>query len=365
AAIAKAASIIPASKPLILRVPSEAVIQELTTKRARNEDNDWVDKTESDAQRTAIANIRAREAWTAFIMTPLKGKNASVKKARDAAKAANEAGPIEELTAPPPEFTIHGARLCASTQSSLYRSLIKKRKPTTRRHTAMNLDIIRWAAAGLGRKTPPSDAQIWKATRSPVMLRAERAFLYKTVHEAHRVGGFWEKIQNYENRAVCGVCDCTESIEHILTDCEGSGCYIIWRLAESLWRRKTSKPWPGNAYGTIMASCMASFEDDKDGSVSRFYKILIATSAYMIWVIRCERRIQRGEHPEKRHTRTEIHNRWVAKINQRLNLDRAMANGSRYGTKALARKTVLKTWLGALDDEESLPEDWIWKSAVL
>ncbi|EIN05876.1 hypothetical protein PUNSTDRAFT_46696 [Punctularia strigosozonata HHB-11173 SS5] len=101
-AIAKAASLIPTSKPLILHVKSKAVIQELMKKRARNEDGDWINKAESNAQRAAIANIRAREAWTAFIMTLLKGRNTSVKQAREAAKEVTEAGPVEELTVPPP-----------------------------------------------------------------------------------------------------------------------------------------------------------------------------------------------------------------------------------------------------------------------
>ncbi|EIN07927.1 hypothetical protein PUNSTDRAFT_69359 [Punctularia strigosozonata HHB-11173 SS5] len=362
-AIAQAASTIPASKPIIFRVPNESIIRELTKNRKCREDQDWLGE-EAGAMKSAIANIRAREGWTAFLLSPLKAKHEGTSKARDLARDAISHEVVRPWPEIPDGFELRGAKLSTATQSELYRRLVKTRKPSQRRRTAINLDIIRWAAKDLN-GTPPTDGHIWKATRDPVLLRNERAFLFKTIHDAHRVGEYWEKITNYENRAVCGVCDCMETMEHILTECEGSGCKIIWKLAEKLWKEKTNRRWPGTSFGTILAGEMASLKGDRDGSASRFLKIIIATSSHLIWVIRCERRIQRGEHPEKRHTANEIHNRWVAKVNHRLHLDQAMANKRRYESKAVSRKTVLATWSGTLLEEESLPENWIRKDAVL
>jgi hypothetical protein len=53
---------------------------------------------------------------------------------------------------------------------------------------------------------------------------------------------------------------------------------------------------------------------------NRLYRILMSESAFLIWKLRCERRITKEDNPEKFHSETEIHNRWVATINSRLNL---------------------------------------------
>ena len=49
----------------------------------------------------------------------------------------------------------------------------------------------------------------------------------------------------------------------------------------------------------------------------------------------------------------------------RLKIDRLLTDISRYGTRALNIKKVLKTWDSVLMDNENLPEDWSWQSGVL
>ncbi|KAJ7933193.1 hypothetical protein B0H13DRAFT_1592627, partial [Mycena leptocephala] len=90
-------------------------------------------------------------------------------------------------------------------------------------------------------------------------------------------------------------------------------------------------------------------------------KIIISESAYLIWKIRCERVISR----KSVHDLSEIHNRWVTCMNNRLKIDRLLTDTSRYGRRALNIKTVLRTWDGVLMDNKNLPDNWIWQSGVL
>ncbi|KAJ7889015.1 hypothetical protein B0H13DRAFT_1626844, partial [Mycena leptocephala] len=46
-------------------------------------------------------------------------------------------------------------------------------------------------------------------------------------------------------------------------------------------------------------------------------------------------------------------------------IDRLLTDTSRYGSRALDIKTVLKTWDGVLMDNKNLPDNWIWQSGVL
>ena len=55
----------------------------------------------------------------------------------------------------------------------------------------------------------------------------------------------------------------------------------------------------------------------QDGTRNLLFRILITESAHLIWVLRCERRIARGNNPNNHHTAEAVKNRWY-KINERM-----------------------------------------------
>ena len=55
---------------------------------------------------------------------------------------------------------------------------------------------------------------------------------------------------------------------------------------------------------------------------TRLFKILVSESAYLIWKLRCERRIKLQDENNDPHPHQEIRHRWLATINKRLTLDR-------------------------------------------
>ncbi|KAJ7318042.1 hypothetical protein DFH08DRAFT_715144, partial [Mycena albidolilacea] len=95
----------------------------------------------------------------------------------------------------------------------------------------------------------------------------------------------------------------------------------------------------------------------------RLYRILMSKSAYQIWLIRNNRVISRDGAPAPED---EIIKKWKFSINQRLQVDKSLANRPIRGKHpALAQKLVLETWSGTLDNEDSLPANWLQEPRVL
>ncbi|KAI0059431.1 hypothetical protein BV25DRAFT_1860361, partial [Artomyces pyxidatus] len=95
-----------------------------------------------------------------------------------------------------------------------------------------------------------------------------------------------------------------------------------------------------------------------DDGASRLLRILISESAYLIWVLRCERVIS-----ERQHTATTITTRWTTAINDRLHTDQL--NASRLVRTSTAVIRAQQTWVGTLARESQLPGDWPKSHEVL
>ncbi|KAJ7144037.1 hypothetical protein C8R44DRAFT_601694, partial [Mycena epipterygia] len=210
-----------------------------------------------------------------------------------------------------------------------------------------------------------SEAEIWASFRVKDFLPRTAQFLWKNMHNAHRVGKYWTHIPECEDRAICSSCGVLEDIEHILVECECPGREKIWGAAKSLWLEKEPQ-WPEVSLGSILGCGLAEFRDGRgrvDRGAQRLYRILMSESAYTIWLVRNDRVIKRNGEPA---SEDEIINKWKFAINQRLQIDKLMANRPRKGKHpALAPKLVIETWSNTLDNEESLPADWLKEPRVL
>jgi ribonuclease HI len=357
----------PQEEALLIKTDSKYVINGLTRHLQQWENNGWIGVANKELFQTIAAWMRARGNTTDLQWVKghsgEKGNEEADKLAAEGATLPHE----EHLDLSTPEnFTITGAQLSNMTQSSLYKGILEYKQTSETRGTKIQLDLTRWAIKDLSGKLP-SDAIIWKSLRSKTITKSIREFLWKCMHNAHKVGKFWNNIPKYEQRATCPTCNEEESMEHILTECSIPGQQMIWNLTKTLWTKKYST-WPQLRYGMILGCSMGKFTNQaghiKPGA-NRLFQILISESAYMIWKIRCERRIQNEDNPEKYHSETEIHNRWLAMINNRLSMDCLMTNKRRYGRKALKPKDVMLTWNGVLMDQENLPDNWLWQSGVL
>jgi ribonuclease HI len=366
-AVLQAIKLVPRHIPLLIKTDSKYVINGLTKHLDEWEDRGWINAPNGEVFKTTVAWLRARTSKTQFQW--VKGHNGELgNEQADRLAAEGAAHPQEpemDLSAPP-NFELTGAKLGTMSQAMLYKGILAGRKKTIRQNTLIQLDIVRGAVEQIN-GLPPIDANIWKAAQSKDFSRQVQIFLWKNLHKLYKVGPFWDIAPEQEHRGTCPVCQTEESMEHILLDCSAPGQKCIWDLARRLWLKK-HETWPHMTLGAIMGCGLISYKNTKgrpDTGKNRLFRIVISESAYLIWKLRCERRIKYNDDPAHHHSKTEIHNRWLAIINKRLKLDCITADRGRYGKKAIKPFKVKQTWSRVLQNESNLPEDWIWQSGVL
>ncbi|KAJ7064028.1 hypothetical protein C8F01DRAFT_984071, partial [Mycena amicta] len=192
-----------------------------------------------------------------------------------------------------------GAKLSEMTQSLLYKHIRARKTAKDRKQTVENLKLIQCShKANFG--ALPTNGSIWSSIRTKNLSQKARNFFWKSIHGAHRIGRYWKNIPMMEDREKCSHCGETESLQHILIECERPGRKEIWRLAKTLWEKK-SLPWHEPSLSSVLGAGLAVFRDPNGKELkgsSRLYKILLSESVFLIWKIRCEVVIQNDAVPK-------------------------------------------------------------------
>ncbi|KAJ7192445.1 hypothetical protein GGX14DRAFT_406388 [Mycena pura] len=181
----------------------------------------------------------------------------------------------------------------------------------------------------------------------------------------YRLGRDWDVIPHCEDRVVCPSCGVEETLEHILLQCTTPGQREIWQAAKELWLRGNST-WPVDSVGAILGCGLATFKNRKGCTArgkQRLFRILVSESAFTIWKLRNERRIN----PDvDTYTEGEVLNRWYAVINARLDIDRALARRPAKGKlPSLPPDLVLNTWSSVITAAGAPPANWLREPRVL
>ncbi|KAJ7155938.1 hypothetical protein C8R43DRAFT_1125843 [Mycena crocata] len=311
-----------------------------------------------------VASLRRRKAKTTFKKVQahvgIPGNEAADELANNgSAKLVPDTVSVKPAAA----FTLPGAKLQAMTQSSAYKIIrkLKMNKGTYQRKLARKAttENMAYAKAATDDNDEVASAKtIWKSTRHKDVSRSIRFFLWMLIHDGYKVGKHWDNIPGHEDKGPCSVCRESETMQHILTRCKGSGQEQVWELASEIWKLKTGEDLPKPVMGQIMA-CAAIKR--RDAGTSRLFRIVVSESAHLIWRIRCERVLKEEPVP----TRNELHNRWMRAINGRLQMDCELTNKRKYEKKALLKEVVQNTWSKVLKDETNLPKDWTRETGVL
>ncbi|KAJ7842588.1 hypothetical protein B0H13DRAFT_2239369 [Mycena leptocephala] len=312
----------------------------------------WVNVKHKEVLRCLAAELKARKGPTLFeVAEPGSATKEFCRKATTLAKQSVRGTTVTTVDLSVPDgMALPGMSLTENRQRSFYRGIReeKTREVPTRTATRKHLD--------LSFKKYVSDEEIWMATRGKDILPRTAQFLWKSLHNAHKVGHYWTHIPECEERAICQTCGTEEDLEHILTKCESPGQEIVWGEVKKVWAKKTEN-WPTPSLGVILGCGLAEFRD------KRLYRIMISEAAYLIWKIRNERVINRDRTPA---TEQEIINKWNYHINHRLQVDIILANRPPEGKRStLVPKKVLETWSGTLDREGAMPENWLREPRVL
>jgi hypothetical protein len=312
-----------------------------------------------------LAALRSRGGVTQFRKATSEGDNTGYLGAKKLAKQGTAKDVYDE---PDPEihpsFNLTGAQLVTMTQSLAYKGICELKNLKCRRGTTRMLAITRHAVKEQT-GTFPDDRQVWKSTRHRDFSKIFRTFIWKSIQNTHKIGEYWENIDNYGHRASCQKCGTMESLEHILLQCDILGQKTVWQSTRELWLKKHGT-WPELAnIGAITGCGLIEFRDRGKPlrGENRAYRILISESAHFIWKLRWAR--IHSEKPEEEWPKeTEIHNRWLAIINARLSLDKS-STSQKYGKKATKQQIVLSTWEKLLKDERDLPRNWLKTPGVL
>ncbi|KAJ7670106.1 ribonuclease H-like protein [Mycena polygramma] len=359
----------PSTTILNFVLQSKHVVSKLTVALPKQESDGWIGEKDKTLLMAITAALRVRGNRCTFRVADNKDDRVKFKCVQTLANIAMNGDPEDEYIVDPDElytdipsrYQLQGLSLANTSQATFYAAIRATHTHPERMKTIIMLDRTRYAVNDQCGKTPQNE-DIWKSIRDRDIDRRVRNFLWKSMHQSYKCGEYWRSITNFEQLAVCHSCNVDDSLEHSLVECSAPGQEIIWSLCMKLWNMK-HREMPTMSIGLIMGCGLTRFKDSKGKNfpgANRLFKIIVSESAYLIWKLRCERVIQ-----HKSHTESEIHNRWVTCLNNRLKIDRLLTDRSRYGDRALNFKTVLDTWDGVLMDNKNLPENWIWQSGVL
>ena len=353
----------PHFSPLEIISDSTYVINGLTEHLHHWEDRGWILVQNDHLFKAAAYLLKRRSARTAF--TWVKG-HSGTQGNEESDKLAKE-GALKDVPEQidlqiPTEFDLQGAKLATIDQSTAYQGIRKSRQPPPRQDAQENLQIIRRAIENIN-GTKETDATIWAGVRKPIIQTRVRQFLYKTIHQAYKIGEKWIGIPNGEQKALCTKCRQTESMQHILLQCQHDARKLIWEKAKELWPHGQQR-WPEITIGMIMGIGCVALQDEnhaenrrnatsiKTRGQTRLLQIIVAEASHLIWVIRCERVIQ-----NKEHSTPEIIARWIRKINDRLTEDRITVTQIKRGPTL--HRLVNATWKDAIRKQGLQHENWI------
>ncbi|KAJ6537967.1 hypothetical protein B0H19DRAFT_1079062 [Mycena capillaripes] len=309
----------------------------------------WLGVRHRNALRCLAAELKARRGPTLLVVTkPGAAGRDLVRQATLLAKQAaiNDRVPTFDLSIPN-GMALPGVSLTGNRQRTFYRSIreMKAKDVATRPSTQKKLDAVR-EKIGDSFEKYVSDEEIWTSARSRDILPRAAQFLWKSMHNAHKVGHYWSHIPECEDREMCSKCGVEESLEHILVECQSPGQEVVWKAAEAVWAGK-HRDWPSISLGGVLGCGLADFRDGqgkKDEGAERLYRILMSEAAYLIWKIRNDRVINRSGEPTME---TEIMNKWKYNIEHRVQVDITLASRTpKNGRPTLVPQLVWDTWSG-------------------
>ena len=162
-----------------------------------------------------------------------------------------------------PVYPITGAKLSKMTQSLAYKG-IRQRKLCLNSHcreaTVKIISQIQNEVEDVTGKKPNED-WIWMVTQHKGFSRYARYFLWMATHDTYQICNYWLKEsfrEEIQSRSECRHCGVTETMKHILTQCETPGQKEIWGLAEQMWTRKKLE-WRQLWVGSIITYRLAEF----------------------------------------------------------------------------------------------------------
>ncbi|PBK84287.1 hypothetical protein ARMGADRAFT_1048260 [Armillaria gallica] len=341
--------------PLHNKTSSKYILHNLSLSFKKNEDAGFIGVPNKEIIQATIASLRSRKQTMMIEWIKKADRHPDHDKAKLLVIEGVEKQQDNTIKLDiDPKLKITGAALNKLSQNRAYKAF----------HENANIKLAIEGAKECF-KINTTKAEIWKSIRSRDIDRSTRYLLWMMIHDAYRIGVKWLNFgPQYHPRAYCSHCNNNiENMCHILTECSSPGQKEIWELTKELLEQRDI-PWCNPNILLILACTSPTFKSQnghREYRKERFFKIVVSSSVQTIWNTWCERVIQQDNIP---FTPEEIRNRWMKKINRRLELDCLMTK-ERFGKKALRKDLVIQTWAGSILNEHQLPQDWTEVGGVL
>ncbi|KAF8301080.1 hypothetical protein DL93DRAFT_2145638 [Clavulina sp. PMI_390] len=391
-AILEAARRVPATANIHIKTDSMWVIRNLTVNEQANSSRGYIGVKNGKLIQATVSTLKMRSGSTDFEWV----------KGHSGIEGNEEADTLAALGAKMPEGDVTnliiphrhhltGARLSTANQRTLYKGICQKKRShiTICERTKENLESARLAAVKIS-GTNPTDERIWSSLlRNPNHPNNIRVFLWKLMHDAHKVGPYWRRIPDFRERSQCTgeTCDgVLENMQHILFECPHNQGKAVWKIAKRVLRNKDVE-WPEDFNISYVRACgivEIHKEDDENDArragATRLFTIIISECAFMIWKLRNKRVFEQARVNEENNdegpdesepeiSRTEAQNKILSALDTRLATDCLTLRIGKLSKKMWGKhkQKVLNTWSDVVvhRDGSSLPEDWTKMRGVL
>ncbi|KIY73377.1 hypothetical protein CYLTODRAFT_342328 [Cylindrobasidium torrendii FP15055 ss-10] len=247
---------------------------------------------------------------------------------------------------PKEEAYVRGMSLKNMTQKSAYKALRRLHQAGPRKDTTKNLRVTRNAIMQEF-DVKPSTTQVWKSTRDRDTSKRTQQFRWRTIHNAHACGPFFARMSSNMARGDCVLCGKIETIDHVLFECVAPEREALWEAAERLWSI-TGDRWPNMNLGLVMGCGLfrprgRGNREEKKGR-NRLLKKIVSETAFLIWKLRCERRIEHAHIPDFSFSKATAVKRLIDALDQESRTESFRTNERRFKRRALNIGEVLYTW---------------------
>ena len=234
------------------------------------------------------------------------------------------------------------------SQALTYKGIMEKTDRPTWESSSENVrETVR--VIGKVNRTQETEGTVWLDLKNTVIRHRVQQFLFKMMHNVYIIGKVWNGIQCFQDRAKCTFCNKTESMSHILLECQTGPRRAIWEQAQRAWPHG-QQTWPEISMGTILGVGSLSLQDgnlranDTDyrrkvrrKGKTRLLQTLISEASYLIWVLRCKRLINM-----KQHAQVEVQWRWHKAITTWCTTDQVIAEKIKRSKKYI--RLIKETW---------------------
>lgn len=246
----------------------------------------------------------------------------------------------------PQAFKLEGARLMNLTQKMAYTLILANRNITP--GTDITRSNIKRTQTAHHVKTGriPLEHEIWSSINKDPIPMKFRDFIWKLIHNRHKVGRWFLKIPEWEEKAQCE-CGELESMEYIIFKCKLNNEKTIWEQAEKLWTTttKVTKWIKPNidlimSLGAIRLKHSHNIKDQAPRWLNEKYIEIVSETAWIIWKMRNDRVFN-----DVKLESSRAQDKWQCTITEKLKTDwRSIARTRDYKQKTQKTKLYMQKW---------------------